>query len=84
MMIQGDDGYDEMSAWATHGVCQRLSLVCAATFGGLNGFSLVCAATFGGPMMVTVKCLLGQLMVFVTGYHWIVRLQLVGHLDISQ
>ena len=26
-------------------------------------------------MMVTVKCLLGQLMVFVTGYHWIVRLQ---------
>ena len=47
-MIQGDDGYDEMSAWATHGVCQRLSLVCAATFGGLNG------------------------------YHWFVRLHLVG------
>ena len=35
-------------------------------------------------MLGTVKCLLEQLIVFVTGYHWIVQLQLVGHLDISQ
>ena len=52
MMIQGDDGYDERSVLADHGVCQRLSLVCAATSGELNGFSLVCAATFGRPMML--------------------------------
>ena len=50
-----DDGYGEMSAWATHGVCHRVSLDCAATMGMM--------AT------MTVKCLLGQLMVFVTGYH---------------
>ena len=56
-----DDDYGEMSAWATHGVCHRVSLDCAATMGMM--------AT------MTVKCLLGQLMVFVTGYHWIVRLQ---------
>ena len=56
MMIQGDDGYDERAVLADHladhGVCQRLSLVCAATSGGLNGFSLGCTATFGRPMML--------------------------------
>ena len=41
MMIQGDDGYDERSVLADHGVCQRLSLVCAAASGELNGFSTV-------------------------------------------
>ena len=75
MMIQGDDGYDEMSALVTHSVCQRLSLVLCGYIWWAQRFSLVCVATFGGPTMVTVKCLLGQLMVSVTGYHWIVQLQ---------
>ena len=57
-----DDGYSEMSAWATHGVCHRVPLDCAATM----------------RMMATMKCLLGQPMVFVNGYHWFVRLHLVG------
>ena len=58
-----DDGYGEMSAWATHGVCHRVSLDCAATIGGPLGHlavsrlgnschrvSLDCAATIGGPL----------------------------------
>lgn len=35
-------------------------------------------------MMGTVKCLLEHFFVFVTGYHWIVQLQLVDYMGISQ
>ena len=73
-----DDGYGEMSAWA-FGNPWCLSTVITGLCGYIwwaQRFSLVCAATFGGPMMVTVKCLLGQPMVSVTGYHWIALLQL--------
>ena len=35
-------------------------------------------------MMGTVKCSLEHFFVFVTGYHWIVQLQLVDYMGISQ
>ena len=35
-------------------------------------------------MIGTEKCLREHFLVFVAGYHWIVQLQLVGHMDISQ
>ena len=38
MVFAYDDGRDEMFVWVTHGVCLRLSLACATTFGGLNGY----------------------------------------------
>ena len=38
----GDDGYDEMFAWVTRGVCLRLPLVDATIFCGLNGYYRFC------------------------------------------
>ena len=35
-------------------------------------------------MIGTVKCLLEHFLVFVAGYRWIVQLQLVDYMDISQ
>ena len=85
--LVADDGYGEMSAWATHGVCHRVITGLCGYIWWAQRLSLVCAATFGGPMMVTVKCLLGQLMVFVTGYHWFCAATIggpLGHLTVSR
>ena len=69
--------------WLRWNVCLGNPWCLSTVITGLCGYiwwaqrlSLVFAATFGGPMMVTVKCLLGQPMVSVTGYHWIALLRL--------
>ena len=67
-----DDGYGEMFAWATRGVCHRVSLDCAATI--------------GGPLGHLTERRLGNLEC-ATGFtcsHWFAQLRLVGRLDISQ